>query len=143
MSPAPLDIHQLVLNEINIELSLFLRKAKIGITRIAPYDVHFSKQNIFQPDLIFILNENIKWIKARGLFGVPDMVVEVLSPGTAEKDKGEKKSVYEQYGVKELFLVEPETKTVTTFILQDNKFVAGKETTAFFKSPLLKTTIKF
>lgn len=141
--PSPSDVHQVVLNAINIYIYKLLKKNRLGEIRVAPYDVHFSKQNIFQPDLIFILNENIKWIKARGLFGVPDMVVEVLFPGTAEKDKGEKKTVYEQYGVKELFLVEPETKTVSAFILQDNKFVAGKETTAFFKSQLLKTTIKF
>ncbi len=143
MSPAPLNVHQVVLNIINNRLFNFLEKNPVGEARIAPFDVHFSKQNIFQPDLIFILNENLKLIKARGLFGVPDMVVEVLSPGTADKDKGEKKAIYEQYGVKELFLVEPETKTVSAFILQENKFATGKVTTGFFKSQLLKTTIKF
>jgi len=131
MSPAPFDVHQLILNEVNIELSLFLRKARIGIARIAPYNVHFSKQNIFQPDLVFILNENIKLIKARGVIGVPDMVVEVLSPGTADKDRGEKKAVYEQYGVKELFLVEPETKAVNAFILQERNLLLLKQQRAF------------
>ncbi|WP_301921054.1 hypothetical protein [Ferruginibacter sp.] len=46
MSPAPLDVHQFILNEINIELSLYLQK-NIGQIRIAPYDVDFSKRNIF------------------------------------------------------------------------------------------------
>ena len=54
MSPSPLDIHQVILNEINIEMSLFLKKNKLGEIRIAPYDVHFSEENILQPDLLFI-----------------------------------------------------------------------------------------
>ena len=53
MSPAPLDIHQVILNLINLKISNFLLKSKIGEVRIAPYDVRFSKQNIFQPDIIY------------------------------------------------------------------------------------------
>jgi Putative restriction endonuclease len=63
MSPFPADVHQEVLNEINIEISIYLRKHKIGKVRIAPYDVHFSKKNILQPDLIFIKKENLDRIK--------------------------------------------------------------------------------
>ena len=143
MSPAPLDVHQLVLNDINVELAIFLRKKRLGIVRIAPYDVHFSRQNIFQPDLIFIANDHLNLVKERGLFGAPDLVVEVLSPGTASKDFGEKKAVYEQYGVKELFIVEPESKLVKAFLLQNNQYVHPIITTGLFKSNLLKTTIKF
>ena len=143
MSPAPLDVHQLVLNDINVELAIFLRKKKLGIVRIAPYDVHFSRQNIFQPDLIFIVNEHLNLVKERGLFGAPDFVVEVLSPGTASKDLGEKKVVYEQYGVKELFIVEPASKQVKGFFLQNGTYAQPVITTGFFKPQLLKTTIKF
>ena len=143
MSPMPLDIHQVVLNKINCSISIFLRKNLVGEVRIAPYDVHFSRQNIFQPDLIFIANEHLNLVKERGLFGAPELVVEVLSPGTASKDLGEKKAVYEQYGVKELFIVEPESKLVKTFLLQNNQYTKPLITTGFFKSPLLKTTIKF
>ena len=66
MNPMPLDINQLVLNDINVELAIFSRKKKLGIVRIAPYDVHFSRQNIFQPDLIFIANEHVNLVKASG-----------------------------------------------------------------------------
>ena len=62
MSPAPLDIHQVISGEIYFEISLFLRKNKIGEIRIAPYDVHFSKQNILQPDIAFYQKIKI-WIK--------------------------------------------------------------------------------
>ena len=49
MSPAPIILHQAVLNEINIEISIFLRKNPIGKVLIAPVDVHFSKHNLAHP----------------------------------------------------------------------------------------------
>lgn len=54
MNPAPQNLHQVVLNEINIEVSLYLRKNKIGEVRISHFDVHFSDEDILQPDLLFI-----------------------------------------------------------------------------------------
>ena len=143
MSPAPLDIHQVILNEINIELSIFLRKNKIGQLRIAPYDVHLSKRNIFQPDLIFIANNNLDSIESKGMVGVPDLVIEVLSKGTAHIDLGEKKDIYEQYGVKEYYIIKPETKKVQSFILRNKIFIELKETTGVITSELLQTTISF
>lgn len=86
MSPAPISIHQVVLNEINIEISLFLRKNPIGKIRVAPYDVHFSKQNILQPDIIFIKKENLNKITSGYFFGAPDLVIEILSPSTSQMD---------------------------------------------------------
>jgi Uma2 family endonuclease len=143
MSPAPLDVHQFILNKINIELSLYLRKKNIGQIRIAPYDVHFSMRNIFQPDLIFIANSNLHLIEPKGLVGVPDLVIEVLSPGTAHKDEGEKKDIYEQYGVREYYIVHPETKNVQSFILKGKVFVALDKTTGVIHSELLETTVAF
>ena len=78
MSPSPVNIHQVIVGEIFIELSLFIKNQKLGEVRIAPYDVHFSKRNIFQPDIIFIANENLHKVESKGLVGVPDLVVEIL-----------------------------------------------------------------
>ena len=143
MSPAPLNIHQVIVGEIFIELSLFIKKQKLGEVRVAPYDVHFSKRNIFQPDIIFISKENIHLIQSRGLMGVPDLVIEILSPGTAHVDEGEKRDVYEQYGVKEYFIVDPATKIVTPLILQGKQFVEMETTVGSITSILLATTIVF
>ncbi|HJY22609.1 MAG TPA: hypothetical protein VJ279_06965, partial [Hanamia sp.] len=52
MSPAPLDIHQVVSGEIYAAILFYLKKNKIGQVRIAPYDVHFSRENILQPDIL-------------------------------------------------------------------------------------------
>src|SRR6185312_6654574 len=67
MSPAPQNLHQVVIGEIFVEISLYLRKNKIGKVRIAPFDVHFSKENILQPDMFFIKNENLNKIRSKGL----------------------------------------------------------------------------
>lgn len=143
MSPAPIDLHQKVVGEIYIEISLQLRKNKIGELRIAPYDVHFSKENILQPDIVFIKNENISKIKSRGLYGAPDLVIEVLSPSTSNLDFNEKKLIYERYNVQEYFIVEPNSKAVTSFILKNKEYEEQKNLKAIIKSGLLKAEIKF
>lgn len=143
MSPAPIDIHQVILNKINIEISNFLRRKGIGEIRIAPYDVHFSKENILQPDILFIKTENIRKIKSRGLFGAPDLIVEILSPSTSYLDFDEKKLIYEKYGVQEYFIVEPNSKAVTCFLLKNKEYEEQKSTKGIIKSILLNSQIRF
>ena len=143
MSPAPLDIHQVVLNEINIEIGIYLRKNKIGQIRIAPYDVHFSKQNILQPDLLLIKNENLNKIEKNGLYGAPDMIIEILSPSTSQLDYEEKKLVYERFEVSEYFIVDPNSKSVESFFLKDGEYEEQKTIDGEIKSVLLNTTIVF
>ena len=143
MSPSPLDIHQVILNEINVNLTLFVRKAKSGYVRISPYDVHLSESNILQPDICFIAEENKNIIEKNGVTGAPDLVIEILSPGTKKYDLTNKKEVYQNYGVKEYFIVEPTNKKVKSFVLKNNKYFELEEATGFIKSTLLKTSIAF
>lgn len=143
MAPAPLDLHQDVSVKISSRLFIFIEKKQLGKVRVAPYDVHFSKQNIFQPDIIFIANNNLDKIESKGIVGAPDLVIEILSPGTAQKDLGEKKDVYEQYGVKEYFVVDPEKKIVHSFILKGKSFIEQPKAIAVINSPMLKCKINF
>ena len=143
MSPAPQDLHQVIAGEIYVEISLFLRKNKIGESRIAPYDVHLSNQNILQPDIIFIKNENIHKIKTRGLFGAPDLVIEILSPSTSQYDYEDKKSLYERFGVSEYFIVDPNSKSVDSFFLKDGIYEEQKSITGKINSKILGTKISF
>jgi Uma2 family endonuclease len=143
MSPSPVNAHQVVLNKINFQILCFLEVSKVGELRIAPFDVYFNKRNIFQPDIIFITNENLNKVESKGLVGVPDLVIEILSPGTAHIDMGEKRDIYEQYGVKEYFIVDPATKTVTSFVLQGKEFNEMETTIGIINSKLLNTLISF
>lgn len=71
---------------------------------------------------MYISNENLHKIKKDGLHGAPDLVIEILSPSTAKYDKNQKKVVYERHGVKEYWIVDPETKEVQGFFLKDGAF---------------------
>ncbi|SRR6185312_10236306 len=143
MSPAPIIIHQQILNEINIEISNFLRKNPIGKLFISPIDVHFSDENILQPDLLFIENKNLNIVHKKRLYGTPNLIIEILSPSTSQLDFEEKKSVYERFGVQEYFIVDPNTKSVDSFFLINNKFEQQKDLTGKIDSKILGTKILF
>jgi Uma2 family endonuclease len=77
------------------------------------------------------------------LVGAPDLVIEILSPKTAKYDFEDKKEVYERYGVKEYWLVDPVSKQITFFKLANNEYVEVETKSGIIKSPLLNTVIKF
>jgi Uma2 family endonuclease len=143
MSPAPLDNHQKILVKLSSKIYGFVEENDLGEIRVAPYGVHFDEGNIFQPDIVFVARENIGRIKERGLFGAPDLVVEILSPGNKGYDKKDKKQVYEKYGVKEYFIIEPAEKTVTAYSLIDDKFSQIYSATGVIESKVLGTVINF
>lgn len=122
MSPSPFTNHQQVLGKLYIDLKNFIDKHQFGEVLIAPYDVHLGRKNIFQPDLLVIGKEDLHKIRENGFYGAPDLVIEILSPSTAKYDKTEKKEVYEKYGVKEYWLVDPKTGGTEGFLLQNGKY---------------------
>ena len=77
----------------------------------APYDVVLSENNVFQPDIMFVSNENSKIITEKNITGAPDLIIEILSPATGYYDLTEKKEIYTEFAVKEYWIVEPK-KTV-------------------------------
>ncbi len=143
ISPAPVILHQQILNEINIEISIYLKKNPTGKIFIAPVDVQFSPENILQPDLLFIENKNLDKIQKNGLYGAPDLIIEILSPATAKLDFKEKKSVYEKFGVSEYFIVDPDSKLVDSFILKKGKYEEQKRVAGKINSKILSTKISF
>ena len=83
-------------------------------------DVFFSEEDNFIPDAMIVCNPDI--VKSNGIHGTPDLVVEVLSPSTARNDRFNKKALYEKYGVKEYWIVDPLGKTIEVYHLIDGKF---------------------
>ena len=82
--------------------------------------VHFSEKDHYIPDEIIVCNPDI--VEENFINGVPDLVVEILSPSTAKTDKNEKFLTYEKYGVKEYWIVDPVNKSVDLFHLKDGRF---------------------
>ncbi len=111
MSPSPIYDHQKIVMNLIASFLKFLEKNNKGEVIVSPMDVYLTEKDVYQPDIIFISNENKEIIKDR-IRGIPDLVVEVLSPSTGYYDLVKKKKIYEQSGVKEYWIVDPEEKTI-------------------------------
>jgi len=119
MSPAPDTEHQLLTGTLYRMLGNAL-SGKPCIPFIAPTDVVLSELDIVQPDILVVC-DNQK-ITKKNIQGAPDLVIEVLSPSTARKDRWEKKRLYEKCGVKEYLLIDPEGKYVERFLRAEDGF---------------------
>ncbi|MFZ3130941.1 MAG: Uma2 family endonuclease [Desulfosporosinus sp.] len=127
MSPAPTIRHQEVAGALYRILGNYLQ-GKACRVFIAPLDVLLTEeqepdeqiQTVVQPD-VFVVCDKSKLDKNR-CKGAPDLIIEVLSPTTARKDRREKFLLYEKHGVKEYWLVEPDAKLITAFTLKDGQY---------------------
>jgi Uma2 family endonuclease len=143
MSPAPSFEHQRVIGSIFLSMEAFALSKKIGITVISPVDVYLDDKNILQPDIVFLSNSSLKYVKAGKIKGTPDLIVEVLSPGNEKHDLEKKKVIYETFGVKEYFIVDPKSKAVITYYLVKNKFSKQPSVKGKINSKLLGEVFEF
>lgn len=126
MSAAPARRHQRVSGKINLVLEGYFEQP--CEVYYAPFDVYLvhpgenwaETKNIVQPDLCVICDSS-KLVDP-GCAGAPDLIVEILSPGTAAKDLGPKRDLYEEYGVKELWIVHPAVGTIALHVLENGKY---------------------
>ncbi len=120
MGPAPSTSHQ----RISGELYVWLREQALRrgcLVFFSPIDVILDEENVVQPDIIMVCDQ--EKVKEAGILGAPDLVVEVLSPTTALKDKGVKRLLYERFSVQEYLLVDPIYLYVERYHLEENRFV--------------------
>lgn len=144
MSPAPLDRHQIVLNEINFQILIHLKQNPLlGQVRISPYDVYLDERNVCQPDILFISKGNLHLVAADGLHGAPDLIIEILSPSSVRYDLEIKRGVYERHGVKEYWVVDPATRIAQGFFLVNGIFEPTEKRKGVINSGLLVTEIGF
>jgi Uma2 family endonuclease len=145
MSPTPLFKHQKTIQSIFKELDKIVEEKGKGSIIVAPFDIKLDKtQNSVQPDIIVILKNNPNQVTEDGRYtGVPDLLIEVLSPSNKEHDLIKKKDLYEKFGVQEYWIVDPDTKLAIGFSLIDNLYMRIGEEIGKMKSPLLKADFVF
>ena len=143
MSPSPNFQHFDILDQVSDALKEEVKKKNSGRVFFAPLDVFLGAANVIQPDIFFISNANKHLIRDDGIYGAPDLIIEVLSPRNRNADLVKKKAIYEQFGVKEYFIVEPSDKTVLSYYLKDGKYTEPKKQKAKFTSKLLSKTFSF
>lgn len=139
MSPAPEPEHQDVLGNLFEPLRSLVRTHALGKIYCAPIDVVLSMTDIVQPDIVFIARDRLFGVKKKNIVIPPDLVIEILSPSTRILDRTKKKSLYERYGVKEYWIVDPEKKLVEVYRLQGSAYSAPTVLAAneLLTSPLL------
>jgi len=120
MTPSPSPEHQIILGNIVEKFREFAKDK--GMIIFSPVDVYLDEENAYQPDLVFISKQRREIIRKDGIYGPPDLVVEVLSPSTAHYDLREKFRVYERTGVKEYWIVDPDVKMIEVYTNEADKF---------------------
>lgn len=121
MAPSPTPDHQNSSANLSFIIQSFVRKIKAGVVLLAPMDVVLDKNNVVQPDLLFIANDN-KGIIKNAIKGVPDCLVEIISTGYVKYDRVKKYALYEKFGVKEYWIVDPANELVEIFTLENKKY---------------------
>ncbi|MBI5767960.1 MAG: Uma2 family endonuclease [Verrucomicrobia bacterium] len=107
MSPSPKFIHQAIAWNLVGIFNRYLERHAVGRAFFAPFDVYLSDNDVVQPDVFFVANDALRLVQDDGVHGAPDLVIEILSPSTAQLDKKTKRRVYVRAGVKEMWLVDP------------------------------------
>lgn len=123
-------------------MDIYAEANRLGEIFYAPMDVYFDEQNIYQPDIFFIATDRLSIVE-NNVYGAPDLIVEILSPGSEKIDKVEKKEVYERCSVKEYWTVHPLTKKVTGYRLLEGSFVEIPSLEGVLASELLGMTVRF
>lgn len=137
--PSPILLHQIVAGHLYTALNDHVRE-RGGIVLFAPLDVVLTEYDVVQPDLLLFTPERQHLLNPATVVRVPpDLAIEILSPGTAHHDRGRKRHLYAQHGVKEYWLVDPVGVRVEIYSLIGGTFelastASGEEPV---RSPLL------
>jgi Uma2 family endonuclease len=121
MSPAPSVFHQKIAFRFQRALHDWVEANKAGEVVGAPVDMVLSPHRAVQPDVVFISRERLA-ISQRAIMGPADLVAEIVSLGGRTRDRIEKRDLYEQYGVREYWMIDPESETVEILALVNGRY---------------------
>jgi len=121
MSPAPSFYHQEIVVRFWHRLYDWVSKRGLGKVVTGPVDMVLSPHRVTQPDVVFISQERLG-IVTKAINGPVDLAAEVISLGGRNRDRIDKRDLYEQYGVKEYWLIDPEARTVEVLHLENDRY---------------------
>ncbi len=129
MTPAPKTTHQRISFNLALAIGSFVKQRNLGLVLAAPCDVILSDENVVQPDLLYVTKERSEIVTEDNIRGAPDLIVEIISETTRKRDELTKRKLYERYGVREYWIVDPELETVRIFKRSDSGYAAPVEFT--------------
>ena len=115
VNPAPNLRHQEIVGNLYFAFRVYLNAHRSGKVFVAPIDIVLSKENVLEPDILVVLTNRMNRLQQRNVQGAPNIAVEVLSEGSRRKDAITKRRLYEQFGVEEYWIADPETEMVTIY----------------------------
>jgi Uma2 family endonuclease len=127
MTPAPWSRHQWTSIHLASALLIYVESHGLGAVYEAPFDVVLADDTVVQPDIVVILEKHDGRLKEAGLFGAPDLAVEILSPSTEDRDRSRKMRVYAKKGVSEFWIVDPVAGRVEIHVLERRGMVKKAE----------------
>ena len=129
MSPAPSMVHQRISNNVSYELNNYFKRKPCDVF-VAPFDVRLpipsakKDSTVVQPDLCIICDESK--LDSRGCNGTPDLMVEITSSSNSKHDVHTKFNLYQEAGVKEYWIIEPNDKIILVYTLVNSEFIGLK-----------------
>ncbi|HWM92517.1 MAG TPA: Uma2 family endonuclease [Thermoanaerobaculia bacterium] len=125
VAPSPNYDHQFTIAKLTLRIGIFVEERGLGIVLMAPFDILLPAgiATPVQPDLLFFRKENRPQRGDKNFRGVPDLMVEVLSPSTRLYDRRIKLNAYRDAGVPEFWLVDPLTRTVVVYGWKEGQFI--------------------
>jgi Uma2 family endonuclease len=136
VTPSPYVLHQVVVTEIWCVLNSAATRTG-GLALVAPMDVHLAEHSVVQPDVVYLSAARRELVQ-QWIEGAPDLVVEVLSRGTARKDRGEKLRLYAATGVREYWIVDAEERQIEHLVNRDGEMTVVLAADASYRSPVVE-----
>jgi Uma2 family endonuclease len=122
LTPAPTPYHQRVVKRLGFLLDTHVAGVGAGEVFISPCDVVLSRFDVLQPDIFFVSSGRLAIVGEKYISDAPDLVVEVLSPGTRKRDRVFKAKQYARFGVREMWFADPDRKTVEVLVNTEHGF---------------------
>ncbi len=135
MTPSPTFLHQRALSDLFSVLHDHTNRNDLGVVVVAPLDAKLGDLIVYQPDILFF-NKAKALAREDRVDVVPDLVVEILSPGTALKDLNVKRADYEAAGIQEYWVADTEARSFRFFVLKEGRYV--EQAPDVFESHVLK-----
>jgi Uma2 family endonuclease len=130
MSPSVVPLHQRIGFRLARLIDDHVAKRKLGEVFVAPLDVLLSEHDVVEPDVVYVSRERASIVGAANIRGIPDLLVEVLSPGTAERDRTDKRNIYARCGVPFYWIVDPDQRTLVELQLAGKAYATVAEVPA-------------
>ncbi len=121
-TPMSTGYHQKTICEVSFYLQSHVKLAGLGLVIQTPFAVELSAKDVFQPDILVVMNAHRDRVQEEKVVGAPDLVVEVSDPSTAAFDRLTKYDTYEYTGVLEYWLLNLERNTVEIFALDGDEY---------------------